>query len=261
MKFRMGKTESPICLLAIVAMQVEEKAVVDVLGAFEPWAVSSKLGIHAKVFQKNGRTLILARSGIGIANAAATAALILEKRHLDGVLLFGVAGAITQELAIGDLVLATSIVQHDSVFSGENGPELMAPGFPFVTAALAEIESPVCQTDAAFRDWLRPRLMANANVTFFEGTLLSGSEFVGSGSRKLELSLLHPGAVAVEMEAAGIAVITNKSQKPFAVIKTIADRLNPDDSVFSDFNIFVRKASENAAQVIKILWEHWVDEK
>jgi nucleoside phosphorylase len=98
-------------------------------------------------------------------------------------------------------------------------------------------------------------------IKFVEGALLSGSEFVGSGARKTELALLHPGALAVEMEAAGIAVVTKKAKLPFCVVKTIADRLNPDHSVFHDFNLFVKSASENAANVVKILWAHWTNEQ
>jgi adenosylhomocysteine nucleosidase len=253
----MGNLQPITCVLAIVAMQVEEQAVVQMLGPYSEWKVSPSLGIEAKVFEKNGRTLILARSGIGIANAAATTALIVDKRHVDGVILFGVAGGITKELDIGDLVIATSVIQHDSLFSGENGFELMAPGFPFVTAALAEIESPIAKMDQMFRDWLRLHLQNLGSIKYVEGGLVSGSEFVGSGARKNELAMLHPGSVAVEMEAAGMAVITAKAKLPFAVIKTIADRLNPDESVFNDFNLFVHRASENAAGIIKILWEDW----
>lgn len=260
MKFSMGDSGSHNSLLVIVAMDIEEQAIVDVLGSFEERVVNAELAVHAKVFVKNGKQLILAKSGIGIANASSTTALILSQSRVDGVLLFGVAGAITEQLAIGDLVVATSVIQHDSLYSGENGFELMAPGCLFVTAALSEIESPIFKMDQAFRDWFRSEFVGHGK-THFEGALLSGSEFVGSGHRKRELAQQHPGALAVEMESAGIAVVTKKAKVPFCVLKTIADRLNPDESVFHDFNLFVKSASENAADVIRILWENWTQSK
>jgi adenosylhomocysteine nucleosidase len=259
MKFTMGENLTHHCLLVIVAMDVEEAAVIEALGAFESWRVSEALNLTAKIFRKGHRSLVLARSGIGLANAAATTALILEKRPVDGIILFGVAGAITENLQIGDLVVATSIIQHDSLFSGEQGFELMAPGCLFVTAALREVESPIFKTDGFFRDWLRTEFAGR--LSYFEGAMISGSEFVGSGTRKAELSARHPGSLAVEMEAAGIAVIAKKAGLPFGVLKTIADRLNPDHSVFHDFNAFVKSASDHAARVIQVLWENWSNEK
>lgn len=261
MKFKMGKKTNIRRLLAIVAMDVEEKSILNALGPYEVVAISRPLGINAKVFKRNGKELILVKSGIGPVNAGLTTALIADKFDLDGVLLFGVAGAITSDLEIGHLVVATRVVQHDSIYSGEAGVQLMAPGEPFVSVNENERDNPVFETDPEFRNWLTKTLHNMPEIKFSEGTLLSGSEFVGSGLRKREIAANQPDALAVEMEAAGIAVVVRKLNLPFAALKTVADRLNPDESVSTDYNQFVHSAAENAGQIMHMVWEIWAREK
>ena len=65
-------------------------------------------------------------------------------------------------------------------------------------------------------------------------------------------------ALAVEMEAAGVALVAEQLKIPFVALKTIADRLNPDNSIFNDFNQFLASASQNAGQVIQIVWNRWI---
>lgn len=260
MKFRMGQSSSIKRLLAVVAMSVEEEAILKTLGAYEEITISNSLGIKAKVFRKNGKELILVTSGIGPVNAGLTTALVADKFQLDGVLLFGVAGAVKPGLEIGQLVVATEVIQHDSVYSSDSGDQLMAPGAPYVSVDPKERNNPIFKTDPIFREWLSKGLQAYPKVKFSEGTLLSGSEFVGSAARKIEIAALRHNSLAVEMEAAGIAVVVRRLGLPFAVLKTVADRLNPDESISSDYNQFIQGAAENAGDIMDVVWRSWTNE-
>ncbi len=55
------------------------------------------------------------------------------------------------------------------------------------------------------------------------------------------------------MESAAVALVAKKIGLPFAVIKTIADRLNPDGSISSDYNRFLKHAAGTASQVISLI--------
>ena len=61
----------------------------------------------------NNQELIIAYSKIGKVNSALTAATMIEKFGIDIMLFSGVAGAINEELKIGDLIIATKLAQHD----------------------------------------------------------------------------------------------------------------------------------------------------
>ncbi len=260
-KFRMGKKQVIQRLLAVVAMGVEEEAILKTLGSYDEVVISSVLGIKAKIFRKDGKELILVASGIGPVNAGLTVALVSEKYLLDGVILFGVAGAVKPGLEIGHLIVATDVVQHDSIYSGESGDELMAPGLPFVSLKPHERASPIFETDHEFREWLTFAIKSFPQLKIREGKLLSGSEFVGSAARKIEIGRNVKDAIAVEMEAAGIAVVVGRLDLPFAVLKTVADRLNPDQSISNDYNQFIKSAAENAGAVMNIVWKSWTDER
>jgi len=61
----------------------------------------------------DGTELVIAYSKIGKVNSALTAATMIEKFGIDILLFSGVAGAINEELKIGDLIIATNLCQHD----------------------------------------------------------------------------------------------------------------------------------------------------
>ena len=164
---------------------------------------------------------------------------------------FAVAGALDQDLRIGDRILATEVLQHDSVFSGDANV-FMAPGKPYVSVPATERASPIFVTDRGFNAWIKATY-----PDVKSGCVLTGNEFVGSAARKNALRQLIGDARAVEMEAAGVAVIAERLGIPFGVVKTIADRLNPDLSVSHDYTAFITRASETAALTVGKLWDLW----
>lgn len=79
-----------------------------------------------------GQSVALQHSGVGKANAAATAALLLEKLQPEAVLCFGCAGAyLDSGLSIGDLVLANEEIYGDEGAAAPDGfLDMQALGFP-----------------------------------------------------------------------------------------------------------------------------------
>ena len=60
-----------------------------------------------------GKDIVLAYSKIGKVNAALSATVMIEKFKIKKLLFSGVAGAIDEDLKIGDLIIATKTAQHD----------------------------------------------------------------------------------------------------------------------------------------------------
>ena len=61
----------------------------------------------------NGQEVVVAYSKIGKVFATLTATMLIEKFACDTLLFSGVAGAISSELNIGDLIIADGLCQHD----------------------------------------------------------------------------------------------------------------------------------------------------
>jgi 5'-methylthioadenosine/S-adenosylhomocysteine nucleosidase len=231
--------------LLIAAMDEEEEAI---LGALAPRPASQViLGRHhqAKRFDLGARgVLTLLRSGVGVANAALATALACEKENPDGVLLLGVGGALSPDLEIGDLVVATQVFQHDSFSSLDAGDFHMRSGEYILRPEQADPERPLLASHPALAEWFRHEF-PGAKL----GTLLSGNEFVGRSERKRKLAGSAKDALLVDMEAAGVAMVAHRYGVPFGVAKTVSDRLTPEGSIESDFSCCLRSSAAHAAQV------------
>lgn len=233
-------------LLILVAMEVEERAILKQVD-HEEVLISALFGITAKKATVGKHNVWILRSGVGAVNAALATALFMEKVSPDAILLMGVGGALSPDLNMGDIVIARHLVQHDSIFTGENGIELMAPGELFVSLAPHERRAARFAANPVLNIWVKNMLGDSTSVR--EGTILSGAEFAATATRKQELAGRDPEALLVEMEAAGVAQVALKAGIPFLTVKTVADRLNPDQGVASDYSNFLEAASDHAAQV------------
>jgi adenosylhomocysteine nucleosidase len=235
-------------LLILVAMEAEEIAITNRFPIYTTLKINSGLGLSGKQIALDRLQIVLVNTGIGLVNAGVATALACDKVNPQAILLLGVAGALSQEMEIGETVLATQVIQHDSFFSGETQLEDMAPGFPFVSVEPSLRENPRFNTDQRFQEWLM-----STGLPCRSGLVLSGSEFVGSSLRKRQLASRHQNSLAIEMESAGVALVAKKLNLPFAVVKTIADRMNPDDSISTDYKKFLSHAAESAAKIISFI--------
>ncbi|MGZ3771081.1 MAG: 5'-methylthioadenosine/S-adenosylhomocysteine nucleosidase [Bdellovibrio sp.] len=243
-------------LLVIAAMDIEAKSILSRLTDPSEFTVHSVLGMKAVRSVIDNHEIYLTQSGIGLVNAALTTSYAIDAVKPDAILLLGVAGAVIKELEIGDVIVADKIIQHDSKYSGENGDELMAPGELHLSLAPADRVLPPIKTDMDYATWLTKRLHG-VDSRVHRGTILSGSEFVGTAARKKEISKIDERAFAVEMEAAGVGQIAAKLKIPLMVVKTVADRLNPDGSISSDYIRFSKSAADTAATVLDLMIAEW----
>ncbi len=71
-----------------------------------------------------GQRVTVVQSRIGKVAAALTAASLIRDHDVDAIVFTGIAGALHDDLAIGDVVVATDLVQHDLA----GPPEMFARG-------------------------------------------------------------------------------------------------------------------------------------
>jgi adenosylhomocysteine nucleosidase len=195
-------------------------------------------------------------SRIGKVAGAVTATLLVEKFGVTHILFTGVAGAGDKNIAVGDIVVADALVQHDmdasplfprfevpltglTHFRADHTMSLQllhaAQGFlehDFLEAIDAEQR-------AAFR-LQQPRV--------HRGLIASGDQFVNQREHIAQLNHDLPGIVAVEMEGAAVAQVCYELGIPCAVMRTISDNANEDAA--TDFLAFVRSVAAKYALYI-----------
>ena len=234
--------------LILVAMDIERDAI---LSLFKFKKLSSKCTWSNDVYSTkiNNSEILVACSGVGITNAALTTAFIAKKKKLDGVISLGVAGALLPQLLIGDLVVCEKVIQHDCIRSFDEGIELMKPGSLHLSLSKEQRPDPIYSCSQELTELFKPQ-----KCLLKYGTIISGNEFVGSKSKKIELASKYD-AFVVDMESAGVAQVTQALNLPLAVFKTIADSIHENLSSESLYKDFKEIASSNASQVVKYFLE------
>ena len=181
----------------------------------------------------DGHDVILVRCGIGKVAAATTAAVLLDAYDAAALLLTGVAGGLGDGVVVGDVVVATTLLQHDM------NAEPLFPRWEVPLTGRARFDA-----DAAWSARLVEASRALAATaahaqaaTIHAGLVVSGDRFVATHAESDQLRALLPDALAVEMEGAAVAQVCHDFGRPFGVVRTVSDRA--DDDAHGDFQRFV----------------------
>ncbi|WP_373032302.1 5'-methylthioadenosine/adenosylhomocysteine nucleosidase [Sulfurovum sp.] len=183
----------------------------------------------------NGQEVVVAYSKIGKVFATLTATILIEKFGCDTLLFSGVAGAINDELQIGDLIIAQSLCQHDL--------DITAFGHPFGYVP----EGEVCiTTDVNLRNVAKV-VAKKKGLTLKEGVIATGDQFVADEERKNWIGSTFD-ADALEMEGASVAVVCNALNVPFFILRAISDSADMDASF--NFDEFLESSAKISADFI-----------
>ncbi len=182
-----------------------------------------------------GKALVIAYSKIGKVFASLTATILIEKFGCDTLLFSGVAGAISPDLKIGDLIIADGLCQHDL--------DIVAFGHPYGYVPEGEVCIP---TDAKLRTIAKEVAKRN-NLPLKEGIIATGDQFVACGDRKSWISKTFK-ADALEMEGAAVAVVCSALKVPFFILRAISDTANDEAGV--DFDTFMVSSAKISADFI-----------
>lgn len=183
----------------------------------------------------NGQEVVVAYSKIGKVFATLTATILIEKFECDKLLFSGVAGAISDDLNIGDLIIANGLCQHDL--------DITAFGHPFGYVP----EGEVCiATDKSLRD-VAKKVAEEKGLTLKEGIIATGDQFVANPERKEWIATTF-NADALEMEGASVAVVCTALNVPFFILRAISDSADMDAGF--DFDAFLESSAKISADFI-----------
>ena len=250
-------------ILILAALEQEEQALIERLKsklgthAISKTKLSSKLKLEMTSADFNQRSIAVVKTGVGSVNAALALLLANEarsKKPFDSIVLLGVGGALQSHLDVGDLVISSRVLQHDYFYSFDHGDQRIRPGALILSSKEAEGHAAEINADLALIEWMKnAESHASGKEKLLVGAILSGNEFVGRVERKRAVASLLPDALLVDMEAAGVAQLAERLGIPFVVAKTVADRLNPDGTIESDFQTCLDLACVHAAAALDSL--------
>ena len=182
----------------------------------------------------DGHDVILVRCGIGKVAAATTTAVLLDAFDATALLFTGVAGGLGAGVRVGDIVVATTLLQHDM------NAEPLFPRWEVPLTGRARFDADPAWTDRLLQAG-RSLAATDAHAlaaTLHAGLVISGDRFVATRAESEQLRAALPDALAVEMEGAAVAQVCHDFGRPFGVVRTVSDRA--DDAAHGDFQRFVR---------------------
>ncbi len=184
---------------------------------------------------------ILVKCGVGKVNAARVTQILISSFSVNFVINIGAAGALNDNLKIGDIVIGKYLVQHDfdiTAFGHNKG---------YISNVGDKIYS-----DSNLLEYVQ-KIINNKKDKSFEikfGIIASGDIFCTDVSMKQKIVKKFE-ADCVEMEGAAIAQVCYLDNIPFIVIRSISDTPNGNNAI--TFDEFVSLASRRCSDLLKEL--------
>ncbi|QFR35023.1 5'-methylthioadenosine/adenosylhomocysteine nucleosidase [Ancylobacter sp. TS-1] len=219
--------------------------------------ISERAGMTFHAGRLDGHPVVLARAGMGKVNAAIAATLLIERFGCRVLLFSGIAGGLDPELAVGDVVIAEDVVQHDAGYTSEEGFVVYQAGHlpffsPYEGLGHAADGALMERVRAALADLTLAPLSAGSGDAprLHYGRVLTGDQFVNSETLRERLFREFGGA-AVEMEGAAMAQACHAFGVPWLVVRALSD-LAGSQSHF-DFRLFIDEVSLSSALIVRRL--------
>ncbi len=183
------------------------------------------------------QNVVMVVSGIGKVNAAVCAQILIDDYHVTHLLNVGVAGGVKENLKPMDLIIATSLIQHD----------MDVTAFGLKRGEIPRLETSIFIPDPVLNQLLIQAAKKYTDSDVHEGLIVSGDAFISSKEKILDL-LETFDASACEMEGASVAQVAYLNNLPFAVIRAISDNANTGASM--DYEKFKDLAAKNTVSIV-----------
>ena len=201
---------------------------------------SVKTGMEFYEGTLEGLPVVVVQCGVGKVNAAMCAQILCRCFDVTHLVNTGIAGSLSAQLDIGDLVVSQDAMYHDFDcvhFGYEMGK---VPGMDVVSFPADQM---LIRYASAAAESVNP-----GHVKI--GRVASGDQFVAEKPLKEQI-ISRTQALCTEMEGAAIAQTAYRNQLPFVILRAISDKA--DDSAQMDYPTFERIAAHRCAEVTRSL--------
>ena len=208
------------------AMPEEMEKIIDALTEKKVVERGSRLYYRGKLF---GQDVVTVFSRWGKVAAATTATNLVVEFGVDRIVFTGIAGAISADLNIGDVVIAQRLFQHDMdarplmrrfeiPLTGKTSFEISEQNSGLMVQAVHNFlksNNKLKKSLSSGQQTTTPKLML--------GDIASGDLFISGIEMKKALIRNLPSVVCVEMEGAAVAQVCNDFDVPLVVVRIISD--------------------------------------
>ena len=220
----------------VVAMEEECEAIESIMTNMEIQEIYNLRFIVGKIGKKE---CVLVQSGIGKVNAARTTQVMIDHFKVEYIMNLGSAGAINEQLDIGDILIGKHVVQHDfdiTAFGHSKG---------YITGVGNNIE---CNKSLITKFEEVIESMPERNYKIKLGIVATGDIFCTDVAMKDKIRAKFDADV-VDMECAAIAQVAYLNSLPFIVVRSISD--TPNGKNASTFDKNLKLASKRCANILK----------
>ncbi|MBT4965082.1 MAG: 5'-methylthioadenosine/adenosylhomocysteine nucleosidase [Alphaproteobacteria bacterium] len=189
-----------------------------------------------------GTEIALAQSGIGKVNATICTQIMIDLFKPKKMVFSGVAGGLLPNMRVGDIIVASHVVQYDMDLTAFGRRHGESPG----RDRLIECDPDLVGRATAAFDAAYDTVLTNNDFqppSLMLGTVASGDRFV-QDTDTLRWLQREFAALATEMEGAAFGYTCHLNGLPFAVIRALSD--GASETATGDFEDNLHKACQKS---------------
>lgn len=229
----------------ICAMEIEMKKLLEDMTDISE---VKHAGVRFVTGKKKDKDTVMAISGVGKVNAAVCTQIMIDLFKPEIILNVGVAGSLTPDLNVTDIVIASQLVQHDMDCTalGFKKGQIYGSGERFFPANQYVVDKLKESIDILNSE---KEKKGEKQIHSIFGTIASGDLFVSEDSVKKKI-VGEFQAVACEMEGAAVGQVCVANELRFGVVRAISDSANESSKM--DYGEFCRQAADTTAEVVNM---------
>lgn len=179
--------------------------------------------------------LVLVESGVGKVNAGRTTQILIDNYKPRAIYNIGVAGGVDKSLKVGDVVISTSLVQHDFDITAFDHKKGYIPNI----GDIIPVDKVLVMNSI--------EVLEKKRLPYKLGCIASGDIFCTDAKMASKINEKF-NALCVEMEGAAVGQVCFLCQVPCLVLRSISDCQNNHNRI--TYDEFLPKACENIAKIM-----------
>ena len=202
-----------------------------------------------------GQEVVAVFSRWGKVAAATTATNMILDFNVDRIVFTGVAGAISPQLNVGDIVIGQRLYQHDMdarplmrrfeiPLTGKTSYEIPQQNVDTMSQAVHNF----LKNNKEFRKILTEQDITNPKMLI--GDIASGDLFISSADMKQALIKNLPSVLCAEMEGAAVAQVCDDYGVPLIVVRVISDSAD-EEAHISAIGFVNQHAGDYSLSILK----------
>ena len=230
-------------MLAVIGAMREEIDLVK--AAMTVLAQQTHAGIETVRGDFGGAEIVLAQCGVGKVNATMCTQMLIDRFQPEALVFSGVAGGLLPNMRVGDVVIASHLIQYDMDLTAFGRRHGEVPG---QDNRMIESDPGLVQKAAAAFDMAFPASAEGPSLML--GTVVSGDRFI-QDRETLRWLQREFSALATEMEGAAVGYTCRVNGVPFVIVRALSDTAS--ESASGDFASNLDRVCRNSFRLLECL--------